>query len=298
MIPQANNLRFSPGGRIVILVVSLCLFTIIGSILIGLVTRGGYTTQTLRVSTVLQDCIIFIVPAIVSAILISQYPANFLGINRGFKIEEFLWAVVALLFSIPAMNALVELNESMTLPESLSGIEQMMRDAEQRAQDSVDILLGNHTIGSLIVNILIVGILAGFSEEILFRGALQRILLSCRLNCHVAIWLTAFLFSAFHLQFFGFFPRLLLGGYFGYLFYWSRSLWLPAALHAFNNSLVVYTMWQTQNSGDEYREIGETINTWGAHSPWLILISIFLTAIIIVRLHKITSINPITTPKV
>lgn len=59
------------------------------------------------------------------------------------------------------------------------------------------------------------------------------------MNPHGAIWLAAVIFSAVHMQFFGFVPRLILGAYFGYLLLWSRSLWLPVAAHALNNALAV-----------------------------------------------------------
>lgn len=279
------NIRFAPAQRIVILIVSLCLFTIVGSAIIGIVMRGGMTTQTLRISTVLQDCIVFILPATVSTLLISPYAARFLGVDSKLRPMQLLLALLALMFSIPAMNGLVKLNEQMSLPASFAGIEEWMRAAEEQAKASVEVLLGSASIGSLIVNILIVGVLAGLSEELFFRGALQRIFLSCRMNHHLAIWLTAFVFSAFHLQFFGFFPRLLLGAYFGYIFYWSRSLWLPIILHAFNNSMVVYAMWH-EKADDVIKTGRESINTFGADAPMMILTSIIITAFFIRCLYK------------
>ena len=56
------------------------------------------------------------------------------------------------------------------------------------------------------------------------------------------IWTAAILFSAFHLQFYGFFPRMLLGAYFGYLLYWSHSIWLPIFAHFINNAIAVITL--------------------------------------------------------
>lgn len=281
-----ENLRFTPGQRILILIVALCVFTVLGSAVISIVMRGGITTASLRVSTVFQDCIIFILPAVVCALLISPYAARFLGIDRGFNFQFLILGIMTMIVSIPAMNALVSFNEGLTFPASFSGLEELMRSAEEQAQESVRVLLGRHTVGSLIVNILIVGLLAGLSEEIFFRGALQRVLLSGCMNVHLAIWLTAFIFSAFHLQFFGFFPRLLLGAYFGYLFYWSRSLWLPVLMHTFNNSLVVYTMWKTE--GVESVADTDSINNLGVGSPILIIASVILIVVLLRRLYLIS----------
>lgn len=284
-ISPFSDLRFTPAQRVVVLLVALCLFTVIGSALVGIVMRNGITTPSLRIATVLQDCIIFILPAVISALLISPMAARFLGIDSGFRLSQLLLAMLGMIASIPAMNALVKFNEQLILPESLSAIESWMRAAEEQAQESVGILLGQSTVGSLIVSLLIVGVLAGVSEELFFRGALQRIFMSGRMNVHVAIWLTAFVFSAFHLQFFGFFPRLLLGAYFGYLFYWSKSLWLPIVMHVFNNSMVVCVMWRENSVGEMVRQT-ESLNNWGADSAMLIIDSIIFTSFIMVWLYK------------
>ncbi len=284
-ISPFSDLRFTPAQRVVVLLVALCLFTVIGSALVGIVMRNGITTPSLRIATVLQDCIIFILPAVISALLISPMAARFLGIDSGFRLSQLLLAVLGMIASIPAMNALVKFNEQLILPESLSAIESWMRAAEEQAQESVGILLGQSTVGSLIVSLLIVGVLAGVSEELFFRGALQRIFMSGRMNVHVAIWLTAFVFSAFHLQFFGFLPRLLLGAYFGYLFYWSKSLWLPIVMHVFNNSMVVCVMWRENSVGEMARQT-ESLNNWGADSAILIIDSIIFTSFIMVWLYK------------
>ena len=284
-ISPFSDLRFTPAQRVVVLLVALCLFTVIGSALVGIVMRNGITTPSLRIATVLQDCIIFILPAVISALFISPMAARFLGIDSGFRLSQLLLAVLGMIASIPAMNALVKFNEQLILPESLSAIESWMRAAEEQAQESVGILLGQSTVGSLIVSLLIVGVLAGVSEELFFRGALQRIFMSGRMNVHVAIWLTAFVFSAFHLQFFGFLPRLLLGAYFGYLFYWSKSLWLPIVMHVFNNSMVVCVMWRENSVGEMARQT-ESLNNWGADSAMLIIDSIIFTSFIMVWLYK------------
>lgn len=278
------NLRFSPGQRILILMLALCLFTIIGSAIVAIVVRNGMTTQSLRISTVLQDIIIFMLPALVSAMLISSLPARFLGIDRGFKVSQLLWALLLMFAANPAMNYLVMLNENLVLPDALKGVEEWMRASETRAQESINILLGGSGIGSLVVDILIIGVLAGLSEELFFRGALQNILSATRLNHHAAIWITSFIFSAFHLQFYGFLPRLLMGAYFGYLLVWSRSLWLPILIHIVNNSSVVCAMWHSR--GDVATGGETTFNNWGADSPTLILASVVLTVFVLIRLKK------------
>lgn len=189
------------------------------------------SAPVLRVMTVIQDILVFITPVAATAVLISRKPLAFLCLDHGIKVSVVGLMLVTLMASIPMMNVIVEWNLSLSLPESMSSIEEWMRGSEERSAKMVETMLSGTSVKALIVSILIVGVLTGLSEELFFRGMLQRILAD-RMNIHVAIWLTAIIFSAAHFQFYGFVPRMLLGGFFGYLAWWSRSLWLPVIAHA------------------------------------------------------------------
>lgn len=246
------------------------------SVLAGLIIfKFGLTVPAVRILTVAQDIFVFILPAIVTAMLITRLPATFLCADRRPNPNIAAWGIIALTVSIPAMEWLIAWNGSITLPESLRGIEEALRESEKTAGDFVEMVLGGYDVMSIVMGVLIVGILAGFSEEIFFRGTLQRMLTTGRLNRHVAVWLTAFIFSAFHFQFYGFVPRMLLGALFGYALIWSGSLWVPVILHAFNNSVYVITRGLTD---------GAVNDTTGMPSeavlnPWFVCASVILTAI-------------------
>ena len=81
----------------------------------------------------------------------------------------------------------------------------------------------------------------------MFRGCLQTILLKWMRNKHTAIWITAILFSAFHMEFFGFLPRLLLGALFGYFVAWSGSIWPSVWGHFVNNGTAVIVTYLSQH---------------------------------------------------
>ena len=95
------------------------------------------------------------------------------------------------------------------------------------------------TIPELLTGLLVIGLLAGIGEEMFFRGLIQPKMHLYTGNAHAGVWITAFIFSAIHLQFYGFLPRLLLGGMFGYLYYYSGSLTYPILAHIVNNSFTV-----------------------------------------------------------
>jgi membrane protease YdiL (CAAX protease family) len=102
----------------------------------------------------------------------------------------------------------------------------------------------NH-LGDLLLNLLVIAIVPAIGEELLFRGYLQQSFSNWLSNPHVAIIVTAVLFSAIHLHFQAFLPRFILGVLLGYLFYWSGSLWLPILAHFANNAQAVIISYPT-----------------------------------------------------
>lgn len=243
-------LAISPGKALFLLLCIWLLCFIIISVANGFIMyRFPESSKAMRICAVFQDLMVFIVPSLVTAMLATRLPANLLALNTKTRFDTIFLAFATLMVAMPALNLVIYLNMQMKLPEALSGIEHWMTQAEKGAAENIGLVLGGAGIGDLILSFLLVGVLAGFSEELFFRGALQRIIAQSRISPHAAIWIAAFIFSAIHLQFYGFFPRLLLGVYFGYLLYWSGSLWLPVFAHISNNSVYVIYRWiQLQHS--------------------------------------------------
>ena len=269
-----------PSMALLLLFALFAFFLILTPILSGLLGRlCSKPEAAIRIAMVLQDMLVFILPAIVMAMVSTRLPARLLAIDRSPGAMTSIIALLTLMCSIPVMNLIVEWNSSLTLPESMSGFEQLMRELEENAQAVTDSLMAGASVPSLIISILIVGVFAGFGEELFFRGAMQRVMSASRLNMHVVIWTVALVFSLLHFQFYGFVPRMLLGAYFGYLLWWSGSLWVPVIVHTFNNSLVVFNNWYTLNypeSGIDADKIGAGFETTGEIS--LVIISLILTA--------------------
>jgi hypothetical protein len=80
------------------------------------------------------------------------------------------------------------------------------------------------------------------------------------MNHHVAIWITAILFSALHAQYFGFIPRMVLGAVLGYLFYFTNNLWIPIFAHFVNNGMAVIMAYLIQHDviSEDIEKIGST----------------------------------------
>ena len=243
---------------------------------------GADSTPAMRIASVIQSIFQLILPALLTAMLVTRMPADFLRLRAGFSVGILVWAFVILMVSTPAMNYIIELNNNMSLPQSMSGLEDWFRRSEDNAARSLTVLQGEHNIINLIVSILIMGLLAGFGEELFFRGAFQRLLTTGGVNRHLAVWSVAFVFSAIHFQFYGFVPRLLLGAYLGYLLVWSKSLWLPIAIHALNNTLYVILHWDYRDAATQPLSDGI-----GAGSSWpYAVVSAVITAVAIIYFRK------------
>lgn len=256
----------------------------IAAVLSTIIMMRGQTATTLRIATLINDIIMFVMPPVICAVIYSYRPAEYLRVASAPGLTPLILAVGTMICSIPMMNMIIEWNEGLSLPSSLAAMESWMREAEQRAGDTVNTLMGGSSAGSLTLSILIVGVLAGFSEELFFRGGIQRLLVSGRVNPHVAIWVTAFLFSAIHLQFFGFFPRLLLGAFFGYLLYWTKNLWVSIVCHIFNNSIVATVTWMTARGSATSGGLNEIGTAVSAHQLLWVTVSIIMTFMLLMTL--------------
>ncbi|MGM9816445.1 MAG: lysostaphin resistance A-like protein [Lepagella sp.] len=267
------------GSRIGVLFFAFfAMFLIVGFVGQLLHHLTGDSRNYILLTSALQALIIFCVPTLLSAWLCDNDPVDYVGLRFDLKWRHLFGVVIIMLITSPMMNMLIEWNANITLPDSLSSLAAKMKEMEDMASATTDTLLGETSIYALLSGILVIGILTGIGEEMFFRGGIQRILASAGMNPHLAIWLAAFLFSAMHLQFFGFFPRMLLGAFFGYLYYSTRSIWVPALAHALNNSIVVVNSWliTTGYASDSYSEFSES-------SPelYMVVISAIVTLIFI-----------------
>lgn len=198
---------------------------------------GAKDIAFLRYILISQQISFFIIPAVIILILLN--PAQQFNLNNikvpGIK-EIFL--VIILSFCLfPVTSFTGQLNSGMQLPEWLSGVEQWMVEKEDSTTRLFDVLMAPDTFWTMIFNILMLALIPAIGEELIFRGVFQKILAKLFKSGHLAIWFTAFIFSTLHFQFFGFIPRFILGLVFGYLYFWSGTLWLPVIAHFVNNAV-------------------------------------------------------------
>jgi len=168
-------------------------------------------------------------------------------------------------------------NSQMVLPEFLLGVEQWMRDMETQLMELTVFLTDFQSIPELLTGILVIGVFAGVGEELFFRGLIQPKMQVYFRSPHWGIWVTAFIFSAIHAQFFGFFPRLFLGALFGYLYHYTGSLFYPILGHILNNALTLLLVYgSNQGFIDLDVQATDTVSYPAALVGFLVLILGFL----------------------
>ncbi len=145
-----------------------------------------------------------------------------------------------------ADSAVIEWNQNIHFPDFLKSFENWARAKEDELAMVTKMFTQFHSVGEFITAFIVVGVVAGISEEFLFRGIIQNEFYKGTNNIHLAIWTSAFLFSLIHIQFFGFVPRMLLGALFGYLYYWSGNLLVPMLAHFVNNGFSVLMLYLNQ----------------------------------------------------
>jgi membrane protease YdiL (CAAX protease family) len=158
-----------------------------------------------------------------------------------------------------------------------------MRTQEDSATEITERLLSGNSIRILLVNLAVMALIPALCEEFLFRGLLITWLKKHISNIHVVVFISACLFSAIHLQFYGFVPRFLLGLYFGYLFIWTGSIWACIIAHFINNAMAVIASYLFNNQfiSTEYQHFGNVGNNY-----LLIALSVLLTSVCIYFLYK------------
>lgn len=194
----------------------------------------------------------FLFPALALAWLCSSNPKEYLSIGKMPKGHILLLTFLCVFLLTPSISLTGLLNKQMELPSFMEPIESWMRSQEETAEQLTLKLLAGGGIITLFFNLIVIAVAAGVTEEFLFRGALQRIIGNWTHNHHIIIWSAAIIFSAFHMQFFSFLPRMLLGAYFGYLLYWTRNIWIPVFAHFVNNTFAVIAMSDTQLKDNEF----------------------------------------------
>lgn len=208
----------------------------------------------LRVMQVLQALGMLILPSVFYLWIASSWHE----MKRLFGAPDRQGVLVSIAFflvAFPFVNFVAEWNTGIEIPTELG---EWMLGKESQASELTKLFLDMPSLGILFFNLVMIALLPALGEELIFRGIVQRGLIKQTGNPHLAIWVAAALFSAIHLQFFGFVPRMLMGVAMGYLLLWSGNLWYPIVAHFTNNAMSVVLAY-----GIQHRSIDPKIENLG-----------------------------------
>ena len=273
-------------GRILIWLAILSALTLVAMGIWYFAFNGSQTTESLKWLQFLQTIGTFLLPPIICAWIWDSNHRPFAWLKMSndrhskTNIRLYLIAILIMICAIPAINLLADLNSHIKLPESLDFIEQFLKQQEETTAALTERFLQADNIEQLLINIGLLALLPALAEELSFRGTLQQILS----NNHIAIWITAIIFSAIHMQFYGFIPRMLMGALFGYMFLWTGNLWIPILMHFTNNGIAVIVYYLSDGIEENGKSYADTIGagtTW-----WLGLLSLLAVIGLIVFLLK------------
>jgi uncharacterized protein len=213
--------------------------------------------NTIRFMLLLNHLFSFLIPSIFFTwFLYKKDSLDFLTLKKTPSIQNIILGILILLVALPFVQYTFFLNKMMPLPE-------WMHSAENNTEILIKGLLKTDYTYEVFLNVLVIALIPAIGEELVFRGIVQqKIMQLLNNNHHVSIWLTSGIFSAIHLQFEGFFPRMILGAVLGYLFYYTKNIWVAIVAHFFNNAsqIVAYQAFKDKKT---------TIDLENMEVPWV-----------------------------
>lgn len=239
----------------------------------------------LKFIQLMQSIGLFVVPPLLFAYLYSKKVSTYLKFSIKLNWLQCSIMLVLMVCAMPAINWMGEMNSTLKLPASLQGVEVWMKSMEAEAEELTKLFLVMPNLGVLVFNLVLVAIIPAIGEELVFRGVLQKLFGEWTKNKVMGIWISAILFSAMHLQFYGFIPRMLLGALLGYSLLWTGSIWIPILGHFVNNAFAVLLTYLEQRG-----KISSSIETLGASSDTrqVVLVSFVLVIILLFGLKKMS----------
>lgn len=269
--------------RLVVLLALIISGTILGSVIFGgvmlasgaslgdLIKNGGMPDgdpMLIRLLLMINHATMFLLPAVAWTMI--YHKKQWLTYLQAHFNSRWLYIIAGIAFLIvayPLVAKSSEWNQAVNLPT-------WMNEMENQTADLLKKILTMNTVGALIVNLIVIAIIPGIGEELIFRGIIQKELQSYVKNPYVAIVFAAIIFSALHLQFAGFLPRFMLGMILGLIYYWTGNIWINIAVHAFNNGLQVMLTYLDPTMADQDLESSVPVK-------WYVLIaSLILTLLL------------------
>jgi len=192
----------------------------------------------IRGMILLQFLGVFLIPSLLFAYFSDPKPGTYLGLKPPVNVGYWIAGIAIMFLAIPLVEYIGVLNKQISFGP---GAQAQVKKMEEDAARTIQFMLGDNSLSNLLINLVFIAAFAGIGEELFFRGILQRLFIKSTRSPWAGIIITAFFFSFFHFQFFGFFPRFVLGILLGAIYWYSGSLW-PAIIAHFAYDAVILVL--------------------------------------------------------
>lgn len=235
--------------------------------------------NTVRLMQMFGTLVMLFIPALIFAKIVSKKSFTYLGLKSPIHYSQIFLVAAIAIAAMFLSGGLGELNKIIPIPKNWELIFMKMEDdyAEQV------MIIGNmKNFSDYIISLIMIAILPAIFEELFFRGALQNLLINWLKNPHVAILVTSFLFSIIHFSYYGFLPRMALGLILGYIFYYSKNIWLSILAHFINNGIAITAMYYATSKGQSAKEIMNE-----SYPIWMGVVALIIVMYFMIRYKKV-----------
>ncbi len=217
-------------------------------------------TNIARFLNTLASFLVFGLPTLILGYIVNLKPFEFLGFQAKISSKQLLLVILIAFCGLFLSGALGEINQLIPLPAKWLAA---AKEAEARYKESMMAMITMKTVVDYVLALLVMAAAPAIFEEILFRGALQKIFVGWTKNAFVGILIASILFSAIHFSFFGFLPRVALGLILGYVFYFSKNIWYNILIHFLYNGIIVTQLYLATKQGKQIdKAIDESTPIW------------------------------------
>lgn len=266
--------RLSPWSQLALLlgfcgagiIISSVITAIIGNIVlhVPLITLADelMKPENVSVNRLMQVFASFLVmgmPAFLVMYLKGGDSLTNLGLRQRSGAVQLGIVVLMIFFGFMLGDALSVLNK--IIPVSASA-EKMFKQMEETYSNQVMAIANMKTFSDYFISLIILAVLPSLFEELMFRGCLQQIMISITRNAFTGILITSIIFSAIHISYYGFLPRVALGLILGYIFYFSKNLWLSIAGHFLQNAYTLTIIFLYSREGKSPTDAFEESFPW------------------------------------
>lgn len=203
-------------------------------------------TDMAKFLNTMASFLVFFIPSLILAWIMNKKPFNFLGLHTRLSSKQIVLVIMLAFAGLVLSGALGEVNQLIPLPSKWMA---QAKELEQKYKEAMTSMVAMKNFSDYLISLLVLALAPALFEEILFRGGFQQIFVGWTKSPFAGILITSIVFSAIHFSYFGFLPRAALGMILGYVFYYSKNLWLNIIIHFIYNGLAVTQIYVITRQG-------------------------------------------------